>query len=164
MTTQKFSFSFSKHTVDAVLSDSTPLNFANFWQIKWNWIRQMKFEQCNFTFEVFYSVCCHPDILPPWQRDVTTSPLYLMVLLPCSQECVIQDTPILFSRKGLRIQWLVFKTFKPGFHWCISISISTSTCVSKWKLGQHKRKHKHKKNRQVKSSCSYACTVCRSFE
>ena len=37
----KFSFSFSKHTsmVDTVLSDSTPENFANFWQIKWNWIR-----------------------------------------------------------------------------------------------------------------------------
>ena len=103
MTTQKFSFSFSKHTVDAVLSDSTPVNFANFWQIKWNWIRQMKFEQCNFTFEVFYSVCCHPEILPPWQRDVTTSPLYLMALLPRSQECVIQDTPILFWRKRLRI-------------------------------------------------------------
>ena len=34
-------YSFSKHTcmVDTVLSDSTPENFANFWQIKWNWIR-----------------------------------------------------------------------------------------------------------------------------
>ena len=50
MTTQIFSFSFSKHTVDAVLSDSTPVNFANFWQIKWNWIRQMKFETMQFHF------------------------------------------------------------------------------------------------------------------
>ena len=24
------------------------------------------------------TVCCHPKILPPWQRDVTTSPLYLL--------------------------------------------------------------------------------------
>ena len=114
----KFSFSFSKHTcmVDTVLSDSTPENFANFWQIKWNWIREMKFETVQFHFWSVLSVCCHLEILPPGQRDVTTSPLYLMALLPCSQECVIQDTPILFWRKGLRIQWLVFKTFKPGFH------------------------------------------------
>ena len=23
-----------------------------------------------------FSVCCHPEILLPWERDVTTSPLY----------------------------------------------------------------------------------------
>ena len=28
-----------------------------------------------------FSVCCHPEILLLWQRDVTTSPLYSMVML-----------------------------------------------------------------------------------
>ena len=27
-------------------------------------------------------VCCHPEILLPWQRDVTTCPLYLAHSLP----------------------------------------------------------------------------------
>ena len=27
-------------------------------------------------------VCCHPEILLPWQRDVTTSSLYLVYSLP----------------------------------------------------------------------------------
>ena len=30
--------------LDAVLSDSTPENFAKIWQIKWNWIRLPRFE------------------------------------------------------------------------------------------------------------------------
>ena len=30
--------------LDTVLSNSTPENFANVWQLKWNWIRSMKFE------------------------------------------------------------------------------------------------------------------------
>ena len=30
--------------LDTVLSNSTPKNFANIWQINWKWIRSMKFE------------------------------------------------------------------------------------------------------------------------
>ena len=30
---------------------------------------------------MMFSVCCHPEILLPWQRDVTTSPLYSLVVL-----------------------------------------------------------------------------------
>ena len=30
--------------LDTVLSNSTPEIFANIWQIKWNWMRSMKFE------------------------------------------------------------------------------------------------------------------------
>ena len=51
-------------------------NFAKICQIKWNWIRSVKSEIVRIDFEVTLSVCCHPNILPPWQRDVTTSPLY----------------------------------------------------------------------------------------
>ena len=40
--TQKFSCSFSKLRYGPL--NSTPENFANIWQIKWNWIRSMKFE------------------------------------------------------------------------------------------------------------------------
>ena len=28
-----------------------------------------------------FSVCCHPEISLPWQRDVTTSPLYSLVVI-----------------------------------------------------------------------------------
>ena len=59
--------------LDTVLSD--PENFANIWQIEGNWIRSMK-KQCEFTFWMTFSVCCHPEILLPWQRNVTTSPFY----------------------------------------------------------------------------------------
>ena len=38
-------------TLDTVLSDSTPENFANIWQIKWNWIWQsIKFETVRIFF------------------------------------------------------------------------------------------------------------------
>ena len=36
----------------------------------------MKFETVRIYFLSEFSVCCHPKILLPWQRDVTTSPLY----------------------------------------------------------------------------------------
>ena len=41
--------------LDAVLSDSTPENFANIWQIKGNWICSMKFDkvQIHFLSDVF---------------------------------------------------------------------------------------------------------------
>ena len=71
-TTQKLSFSFSK--LNTVLSDSTWENFTNICQMKWNWMGSMKFET--------FSGCCHPKILLPWQRDVTTS-LFHSFLLTC---------------------------------------------------------------------------------
>ena len=51
--------------------------------MKWNWITgiynnylldQWSLKWCKFTF----SVCCHPEILLPWQHDVMTSPLYYL--------------------------------------------------------------------------------------
>ena len=51
-------------------------NFAKICQIKWSWIRSVKFEIVRIDFKVTLSVCCHPKILLPWQLDVTTSPLY----------------------------------------------------------------------------------------
>ena len=41
--------------LDAVLSDSTPENFAKIWQIKWNWIRLTRFEtvRIHILSEVF---------------------------------------------------------------------------------------------------------------
>ena len=40
------------------------------------WIRSMKFETVRIHFLSDVLICCHPEILLPWQRDVTTSPLY----------------------------------------------------------------------------------------
>ena len=56
-------------------------NFAKICQIKWNWIRSVKFEIVQIDFEVTFSVCCHTKILLPWQHDVTTCPLYTPHLL-----------------------------------------------------------------------------------
>ena len=39
-----------------ILSDSTPENFANIWQIKWNWIRSIKFETVQIHFLSEFSV------------------------------------------------------------------------------------------------------------
>jgi len=36
----------------------------------------MKFETMRIHFLSDVLICCHPEILLPWQRDVTTSPLY----------------------------------------------------------------------------------------
>ena len=36
----------------------------------------MKFETVRIYFLSEFSVCCHPKILLPWQRDVATSPVY----------------------------------------------------------------------------------------
>ena len=58
-----------------------PENFADIWQIQWNWIRSMKFETVWIYFLSQFSVCYRPKILLPWQRDVTTS-LYWLSLWP----------------------------------------------------------------------------------
>ena len=71
---KKFLFSFSKLRYG--FFEFNPENFAKIWQIKWNWIRSMKFETMQIYFLCEVSVCCHPKIFLPWQRDVTTFPLY----------------------------------------------------------------------------------------
>ena len=38
----------------------------------------MKFEKVQIHFSSDVLVCCHPEILLSWQRDVTTSPLYVV--------------------------------------------------------------------------------------
>ena len=69
--TQKVSFSFSKLWYGPLGFNRE--NFANIWQIKWNWIISMKFETVRIYFFSEFSFCCHRKILQPWQRDVTTS-------------------------------------------------------------------------------------------
>ena len=73
-TTQKVSFSFSKLRYGPF--ELNPENFANIGQIKWKWIRLMKSGTVRIYFLSEFAVCCHRNILLPWQRDVTTSPLY----------------------------------------------------------------------------------------
>ena len=67
---KEFSFSFSE-----LRYGGFRLNPIKIWQIEWNWIRSMNFETVQIHF------CYHPEILLLWQRDVTTSPLYSMVML-----------------------------------------------------------------------------------
>ena len=51
-------------------------NFVKICQIKWNWIRLVKFEIAQIDFQVTLSFSCHPKIFLPWECDVRTSPLY----------------------------------------------------------------------------------------
>ena len=69
---QEFSFSFSE-----LRYGGFRLNPIKIWQTEWNWIRSKHFE----TVQIHFSVCYHPEILLLWQRDVTTSRLYSMVML-----------------------------------------------------------------------------------
>ena len=39
----------------------------------------MKFETVLIHFLRDVLIFCHPEILLPWQRDVTTSPLYYII-------------------------------------------------------------------------------------
>ena len=63
---QHKNFLFLFLNLQTVLSDLTQIN----------WLRSMKFETVRIHFLSDVLVCCHPQILLTWQRDVTTSPLY----------------------------------------------------------------------------------------
>ena len=54
---------------------------------KVNWIRSIKFEKVRIHFLSEFSVCCHPEILLPWERDATTSPLYWPRFSPVPNKC-----------------------------------------------------------------------------
>ena len=56
---------FLFRNLETGLSASTPENFDNIWQIKWNWIRSIKIETLCINFLSEFSVCCHPEILRP---------------------------------------------------------------------------------------------------
>ena len=69
--TRKVSFSLSKLRYGPFGFNLE--HFANIWQSEWNWMRSMKFETARIYFLSEFSVCCHPKVLLPWQRDETTS-------------------------------------------------------------------------------------------
>ena len=78
-TTQKLSFSSSK--IDTLLSDSTRGNFTSICQIKWNWIRSMKFEpvRIHFLSEVFAMLSSKNfAIMATWCNDFSSLLISLM--------------------------------------------------------------------------------------
>ena len=78
-TTKSFFFLFSKLRYGPF--EFNPENFANIWQIKWKLIRSMKFETAaNLLFKWIFGVFSSQNFLP-WQRDLTTSPLYSVPML-----------------------------------------------------------------------------------
>ena len=111
-------------------------NSAN-WLFKW-----------RFRFVCFgsFSVCCHPKTLLPWQRGVTTSPLYLdrafCFFLPATRGTATKVTQNDVTIIHVGITWLthwrnltslwryiedVFE--KPKFHQLLTISV-----MSWWRL------------------------------
>ena len=73
--TQHQNFFFLFLNINTVLSNSR--KFRQHSHIKWNWIRSMTSETVRIHFLSDVFVCCHPEVLLPWQRDATRSPLYL---------------------------------------------------------------------------------------
>ena len=105
MMTQIFSFSFSKHTVDAVLSDSTPVNFANFWQIKWNWIRQMKFETVQFHFwSVLFCLLSPRNFatMATWRNDFSS--LFDGIITTLARMCHSRHSNSLLKKKTQNLE------------------------------------------------------------
>ena len=73
---QRENFLFLFLNIDTVLSNLTPEispTFDKLNEIEWD---RRSSKQCEFTFLVMFSVCCHPEIFLPLQSDVTTSPPY----------------------------------------------------------------------------------------
>ena len=56
---------------DKVLCNSTPKNFANIWQIKWNWTGSMKFEtvQIHFLRDIFGLSSRNSATMVTWHND-----------------------------------------------------------------------------------------------
>ena len=54
----------------------------------------MKFEIVRIDFKVTLLVCCHPKILLPWQRDVSTSPLYCLSKQRINQKKMAADRSV----------------------------------------------------------------------
>ena len=71
--TRDNNFLFLFLNLDSVFSNSTRENFANIWQIEWDWLTAMKIKTMRIQI---FRFGWDPEILPPWQHDVTTSLLY----------------------------------------------------------------------------------------
>ena len=72
-------------------------------------------KQCEFTFEVMFSVCCHPKILLPWQRHVTTYPPWV----------VLHEGGGEVSRSLLRLSVFLHNEFLSG---CVKTQIACVVC------------------------------------
>ena len=57
----------------------------------------MKFETVRIYFLSDVLICCHPEILLPWQRDVTTFPLYHAPLFAIELEKLLVNDKITAS-------------------------------------------------------------------
>ena len=95
-TTQKFSLPFSKLRNGSF--GFNPRKFRQIWPIKRKWLRSMQFE----TARIYLLSDVHPEILLPWQRDVTTFPLYRQLL--CSKRPRFQSE---VKRKTFIQKWVL---------------------------------------------------------
>ena len=68
----------------------------------------MKFETVRIHFLSDVLVCCHPEILLPSQRDVTTSPLYCLCFTRRGWPC---DFPPKKPRVAFGLPYLLIELF-----------------------------------------------------
>ena len=99
-------FPFFFLNFDMVLSDSTPENFANIWQIKWNSVGSMKFEtvQIHFLRDIFgLSSSRNSAIMATWCNDFSS--LSREKVRMCNQ-MVVGETEII--RIWTKNKWYCF--------------------------------------------------------
>ena len=73
----------------------------------------MKFEtvQINFLRDVL--ICCHPEILLPWQRDVSNSPLYYAWIQICIRKtCIACSTKTPLDSRRVFLQYAKIEQVK----------------------------------------------------
>ena len=73
----------------------------------------MKFETVQIHFLSNVLICCHPEILLPWQRDVTNSPLYYAwVQNYIRKTCIACSTKAFLDSPGVFLQYAKIEQVK----------------------------------------------------
>ena len=133
--TKSFFFLFSKLRYGSF--EFNPENFANIWQIKWNWIGSKKFETVRIYFLVNFRLwlsskkfCYHDN-----GTDVTTSPLYAVCVENLSKIGHFRVPKTLTFKMRLGAQPFLWKWVLFAWEW-IMISVSKAEQLpSFWNRG-----------------------------
>ena len=73
----------------------------------------MKFETVQINFLSDDLICCHPEILLPWQRDVSNSPLYYAWVQNCIRKtCIECSTKTFLDSRRVFLQYAKIEQVK----------------------------------------------------
>ena len=73
----------------------------------------MKSETVQIHFLSDALICCHPEILLPWQRDVSNSPIYYACVQNCIRKtCIACSTKTFLDSRGVFLQYAKMEQVK----------------------------------------------------